>query len=313
MTDSLKYTGILKYKESLAQHTSWHVGGEADCYYRPDNITDLLKFLSSLPEDEPLTWLGLGSNVLINDAGIKGTVIHTLGMGAKMPELLLDNNNDNNNEFLQNSDEKSVLIRADAGLPCAKLAKFCASNSLSGGEFFAGIPGTVGGALAMNAGAFGGETWNVVEKVEVANRKGECCFRRPEEYHIGYRVVKSPRAEEWFIAGYFRFERGDATEASQQIKQLLRRRSETQPIGVFSCGSVFKNPPSDFAARLIETANLKGYRINDAEVSSKHANFIINHGQAKAEDILNLIHYISETVWEKHQVLLQCEVRLLGF
>lgn len=294
--------GILKYKEPLAQHTCWHIGGEADRYYCPTDINDLLAFLATLSEDEPLTWLGLGSNVLIHDKGIRGTVIHTLGMGEKLPILMPEK-----------SDESSILLRADAGIPCAKLAKFCVNHSLKGGEFFAGIPGTIGGALAMNAGAFGGETWSFIEEVEVTNRRGERFFRSPEEYEIAYRTVKSPRAQEWFIAGLFRFEKGDATETSQQIKQLLRRRSESQPIGVFSCGSVFKNPPNDFAARLIETANLKGYRINDAEVSTKHANFIINHGKAKAEEVLNLIHYVTETVWEKHQIHLQCEVRLLGF
>lgn len=295
-------TNLVKYNESLAQYTSWHIGGVADRYYRPNNISDLLEFLKSLPESEPITWLGLGSNVLIHDTGIRGTVIHTLGMGAKIPSIVAES-----------SDEKSILLRAEAGIPCAKLAKFCVNNSLKGGEFFAGIPGTVGGALAMNAGAFGGETWNVVEKLEVANRKGESCIRFPNEYEIAYRTVKSVRPEEWFLAAYFRFESGDSNLASDNIKQLLRRRSESQPIGVFSCGSVFKNPPNDFAARLIETANLKGYSINDAEISQKHANFIINRGQAKAEDVLNLIHHITETVFEKHRIRLQCEVRLLGF
>ncbi len=292
----------VKHNEPLAQYTCWRIGGAAQRYYRPKNAIELLEFLKSLSEDEPLTWLGLGSNVLINDKGIKGTVIHTLGMGDKNPSLIAEE-----------SDEKTVLLRADAGIPCAKLAKFCVNNSLKGGEFFAGIPGTVGGALAMNAGAFGGETWVVVEKVEVANRKGERSIRYPLEYEITYRSVTSPRVEEWFIAGYFRFERGDAREAAENIKLLLRRRSETQPIGTFSCGSVFKNPPHDFAARLIEASNLKGYRINDAEISIKHANFIINRGDAKAEDIIQIIHHITETVWEKHQVRLHNEVRLLGF
>lgn len=291
----------VKYNEPLAPHTSWHIGGVADRYYCPLTIADLLAFLKTLPEDEPLTWLGLGSNVLIHDAGIRGTVIHTLGMGEKVPSIVNEG-----------STEKSVLVRAEAGIPCAKLAKFCVNNSLTGGEFFAGIPGTVGGALAMNAGAFGGETWNIVEKVEVANRRGQSCFRSPEEYDIAYRSVKSPKSEEWFLAAYFRFEKGDSVAAGESIKQLLRKRSASQPIGVFSCGSVFKNPPNDFAARLIETAHLKGYRINDAEISTKHANFIINRGKATAEDVLNLIHYIAETVWEKHQVRLQCEVKMVG-
>lgn len=296
----------IKYNEPLAQHTSWHIGGFAERYYRPNHISDLLEFLKTLPEDEPLTWLGLGSNVLINDAGIKGTVIHTLGMGEKKPSLAEE-------DSIEEDKKNTVLIRAEVGIPCAKLAKFCIQQGLKGGEFFAGIPGTVGGALAMNAGAFGGETWNVVEKVEVVNRKGEPNIRFPQEYEIAYRTVRSPKAEEWFLAGYFRFEKGDASIAEEAVKQLLRKRSASQPIGVFSCGSVFKNPPHDFAARLIEASGLKGYSINDAEISTKHANFIINRGKARAEDILNLIRHITETVWEKHQVRLQCEVRLLGW
>lgn len=289
--------GVLRLNEPLAPYTAWHIGGQAERYYRPTDVSDLITFLSSLSPEEPLTWLGLGSNVLIADEGIKGTVIHTLGMEANEPEIL---------------SMDPISIRVPSGLPCAKLAKFCAKQGIVHAEFFAGIPGTIGGALTMNAGAFGGETWSFVEKVEVINRFGERCFRFPKEYQISYRHVKLP-AEEWFIAGYFRFEKGDAIEASNQIKQLLRRRSDTQPIGVFSCGSVFKNPQPHFAAKLIESANLKGYRVGDIEVSPKHANFIINHGKGKAKEVLEVIHHIQETVWKNHQIRLEPEVRLLGF
>jgi UDP-N-acetylmuramate dehydrogenase len=342
--------GVLRLNEPLAPYTAWHIGGPAARYYRPTDLLDLLAFLSSLPQDEPLTWLGLGSNVLIADTGIKGTVIHTLGMEAKEPEILnseilevsktsevfskdsaltplaqsdlsdfRSGEVSSRNSYSKNiSSTEPVFVRAYSGLPCAKLAKFCAKQGIIQAEFFAGIPGTIGGALTMNAGAFGGETWHFVEKVEVVNRQGECRFRFPDEYQIAYRTAKrvamaKPRMEEWFVAGYFRFERGDASIASDQIKQLLRRRNETQPIGVFSCGSVFKNPPGDFSGRLIESSNLKGFRIGDVEVSPKHANFIINHGKGKAQDVLALIHHIQETVWKNHQVRLEPEVRLLGF
>lgn len=301
-----KLKGLLRLNEPLAPYTAWHMGGQAERYYRPIDLSDLLEFLSSISPEEPLTWLGLGSNVLIADSGLKGTVIHTLGMEASEPEIV-----PSDSENLS-----SVLVRASAGLPCAKLAKFCAKQGLVQAEFFAGIPGTIGGALTMNAGAFGGETWRFVEKVEVVNRQGERHFRFPNQYQVAYRTAKladkSP-GEEWFIAGYFRFERGDANLASEQIKQLLRRRSETQPIGVFSCGSVFKNPPNNFAGRLIESVGLKGFRIGEVEVSPKHANFIINHGKGKAQDVLALIRHIQETVWKNHQVQLETEVRFLGF
>jgi len=311
-------TSTLKFNEPLAQHTSWHIGGQASRYFRPKTIDDLLKFLPTLPPDEPLIWLGLGSNVLISDEGVSGTVIHTLGMGEGNPSIVSEGSQISEHaqahEKVQGRDREteSVIVRAEAGLPCAKLAKFCVKHGLQGGEFFAGIPGTVGGALAMNAGAFGGETWTVVEKVEVVNRKGQRILRSPKEYKIGYRTVEGP-LDEWFIVGYFRFNRGDAGKASEHIKQLLRRRNETQPIGVFSCGSVFTNPQNDHAGRLIESLNLKGYRIGGAEISPKHANFIINHGDATAKDVLNLIQFVSEKVWEVHGVRLKTEVRLLGF
>lgn len=325
MTEKIK-TSELKFNEPLAQHTSWHVGGLATRYFRPKSIPDLLEFLPTIPADEPIVWLGLGSNVLVSDKGINGTVIHTLGMGESNPSIISVENipMENNPEALS-----SVLVRAEAGIPCAKLAKFCVKHGLQGGEFFAGIPGTVGGALAMNAGAFGGETWPCVEKVEVVNRQGQQIIRTSKDYNIGYRTVErlsdksnnsnaetsnsEKSSEEWFLAGYFRFKPGDSSKTSDQIKQLLRRRSETQPIGVFSCGSVFTNPENDFAGRLIESLNLKGHRIGDAEISPKHANFIINHGNATAQDVLQLIHYAAEKVWEHYGVRLKTEVRLLGF
>lgn len=289
--------GTLKHKEVMASHTSWHIGGPADSYYCPSDIDDLTAFLQQLPPDEPLTWLGLGSNVLISDAGLRGTVIHTLGMEPGSPTVL-----------------SSGLVRAEASIPCAKLAKFCAEKGFSGGSFFSGIPGTIGGALVMNAGAFGGETWLKVAEVEVIDRKGMRAMRSPSDYQISYRKVRATiEREEWFIAAHFRFELGVALEAKEQIKQLLRKRADTQPIGVFSCGSVFKNPPGDHAARLIESCGLKGYEVGAAHISPKHANFIINTGKARAEDVLQIIHHIQKVVFEQKGVRLEPEVRMLGF
>ncbi len=293
----LKLRGNLRFNEILAPYTSWHMGGPAARYYAPKDLEDLVVFLKSLEQNEPLTWLGLGSNVLISDRGLKGTVIHTLGMESSLPTLL-----------------PSGLVRAEVNIPSAKLAKFCSKNGLLGGEFFAGIPGTIGGALVMNAGAFGDETWAKVESVEVIDRQGNRSFRSPEEYEIRYRSVrlKDPK-EEWFIAGHFRFETGDSSESLVRIKELLRKRNETQPIGVFSCGSVFKNPPGDHAARLIDSCQLKGYAVDGAHISPKHANFIINTGTAKAADAMQIIQHIMKTVYEKHHIKLEPEVRMLGF
>jgi len=288
--------GALTFNEPLAPHTAWRIGGCAERYYRPKDVEDLLAFLRTVPSHEPLTWLGLGSNVLIADEGIAGTVIHTLGMGAQEPTLLSN---------------APIIVRAEVGLPCAKLAKFCSKQGLAGGAFFAGIPGTIGGALAMNAGAFGGVTWSYVTQVEVTNRLAERLFRKPESYQIGYRTLQMP-FEEWFIAGHFQFKEGSTT-AAHDIKELLRRRRETQPIGALSCGSVFKNPPGHFAAQLIESVHLKGYKVGDAEVSPKHANFIINHGKARALDVLAIMRHIIETVFQQYQICLEPEVKLLGF
>ncbi|MBP9764417.1 MAG: UDP-N-acetylmuramate dehydrogenase [Gammaproteobacteria bacterium] len=303
--------GLLKFNEPLAMHTSWHIGGPADKYFRPADTADLAEFLkTSVKDDEPITWLGLGSNVLIPDSGIRGVVIHTLaqaGAGAITVSKA-------------ESNKEKVLVWVDAGVTCAKLAKYCAKEGLLGGEFFAGIPGTVGGALAMNAGAWGGETWRLVKQVEVINRYGERTIRSSNMYKINYRSVQrvpenSSKAslEEWFVGGCFEFERGDSAIATRKVKALLQERTAKQPIGVFSCGSVFKNPEGDYAGRLIEASQLKGFTIGGAQISPKHANFILNLGNAAARDVLALIEHIQSVVLKDHQIRLEPEARMLGF
>lgn len=285
--------GELLYDEPMARHTSWRVGGPARRFYRPADIEDLVDFLrSSIPGGEPLLWLGLGSNLLVRDAGFHGTVIATYGMLNKL-------------EFLDES------LRAEAGVACAKAARFSVGRSLTGIEFLAGIPGTIGGALAMNAGAFGGEIWDWVRAVEVINRHGERRIRMPEEYRIGYRSVHGPDGE-WFLAAHLRLVPGDGEAVLARIKELLEQRGRTQPIGEASCGSVFRNPPGDHAARLIDAAGLKGKRLGGACVSEKHANFIINTGSATATEIEALIRLVAETVERVHGVRLQTEVVVVG-
>lgn len=293
--------GRLSFHQPLAPCTSWRIGGIADRYYCPADMVDLSEFLATLASDEPVSWLGLGSNVLVHDEGIRGVVIHTLSLSLNAQSLCAVEKRDS-----------LTVIRAETGVTCAKLAKYCAQQGLVGAEFFAGIPGTVGGALAMNAGAWGGETWRLVERVEVMNRHGERFFRPYSDYKIGYRTVQGP-AQEWFVAGYFQLNQGEAEQATQQIKALLRQRNLSQPIGVFSCGSVFKNPPGDYAGRLIEASGLKGFRIGDAQISQKHGNFIVNLGYARASDVRQLIEHIQNVVMQDHQIALQPEVRFLGF
>jgi UDP-N-acetylmuramate dehydrogenase len=204
----------------------------------------------------------------------------------------------------------ATRIQAQAGVPCGRLARQCVKWGLGSAEFFAGIPGTLGGALAMNAGAWDGETWRQVLEVDVIDRRGTRHVRTPADYEIGYRHVRGP-ADEWFIAARMEFERKPGSNDAA-IRELLERRKQTQPIGEWSCGSVFTNPPGQHAARLIESAGLKGFRIGDASVSLKHANFIINHGAARAADIEALIAHVQQTVADFHHVELTTEVRIVG-
>lgn len=285
--------GELTTDEPMAAHTSWRVGGPAERCYRPADLEDLQQFLVGLPADEPLLWVGLGSNLLVRDGGFRGTVILPFG-GLDALERLADER-----------------IRAGAGVACAKVARFAAREGLVGAEFLAGIPGTMGGALAMNAGAFGGETWPLVVAVQTLDHQGELHTRLPGDYSIGYRTVTGPEGE-WFVSADLQLAGGDTQRAQAQIRSLLERRSATQPTQLPSCGSVFRNPPDDFAARLIESAGLKGEQIGNAQVSTKHANFIVNLGGARATDIEALIRYVRERVQQVHGVRLETEVRIVG-
>lgn len=285
--------GELCRNEPMSRHTSWRVGGPASTYYRPADLEDLAVFLSGLPADEDVVWLGLGSNLLVRDGGIPGTVIATFGVLGELS--LLD----------------ETVLRAEAGVACAKVARFSANHGLAGGEFLAGIPGSVGGALAMNAGAFGGETWDYIRAVETIDRAGIRRVRDPDEFQVGYRQVKGP-AGEWFIAARFQFQRGITAVALERIRALLAQRGATQPTRQPSCGSVFRNPPGDHAARLIEACGLKGGCIGAACVSDKHANFIVNTGGASAADIEALIAHVRDEVERVHGVSLQTEVRIVG-
>ncbi len=285
--------GELRLNEPMARHTTWRVGGPADRFYRPADRDDLGQFLRSLPGDEPIYWCGLGSNLLVRDGGLRGSVIF-LHPGVADMRL---------------AGEQTIW--ADAGAPCAKVARFAARQGLVGAEFLAGIPGTMGGALAMNAGAFGGETWERVIAVETVNRGGVLRQREVAEFRVGYREVDGPD-EEWFTGALLGLDPGDGEIGMQRIRELLARRAETQPIGKPSCGSVFRNPPADHAARLIEAAGLKGRTLGGAVVSTKHANFILNQGAATAADIEQLAEHVAGCVERQFGVRLQREFRVIG-
>lgn len=286
-----RFAARVKRDEPLSRHTSWHVGGPADIFFMPQDRDELVAFLRALPPGTPLLWIGLGSNLLVRDGGIRGVVISTQ---SALTALQLRGGGD---------------VYAEAGVPCARIARQCAKWNLGPAEFFAGIPGTMGGALAMNAGAFGGETWRQVASVETVDAGGQVRQRGASEYRSSYRHVQAPAAQEWFLAATLHFDGGSSVDGT---RELLERRRQTQPIGEWSCGSVFTNPPGDHAARLIEASGLKGFRIGGAVVSTKHANFILNEGTASARDIESLIGHVQREVARAHGLTLTPEVRIVG-
>ena len=284
--------GALRHREPLARHTVWGIGGRADRYFEPSGIDELAEFLAGLPEEEPLLWIGLGSNLLVRDGGVRGTVISTVRLRAV--ERI-----------------KPTELEAQAGAACPRVARIAARHGLTGCEFLAGIPGSMGGALAMNAGAFGTETWPAVREVETVDACGERRWRPASDYRYGYRVVDGPR-DEWFVSCRLVLDPDTSGRAGPRIRELLARRAATQPTGARSCGSVFRNPPGDYAGRLIEASGLKGWRIGGAVVSDKHANFIINDAGARAADVETLIGKVVEEVERRQGVRLEPEVRIVG-
>jgi UDP-N-acetylmuramate dehydrogenase len=319
------WAGEFRLNEPMRKHTSWRVGGPAARAYFPRSLQDLAAFLRSIPSAEPVLLVGLGSNLLVRDGGIRGTVVFTHGALKQM-------------HLVKGADGVS-LVYAEAGVASPKVARFAATNALRGGEFLAGIPGTVGGALAMNAGCFGSECWDAVERVLTVSRDGQVRRRGRQDYEIGYRHValhagerqearrekvqsaeaapassssSTPSSEEYFAAAWFRFAAGDPKLARTTITELLQRRIDSQPLEQPNAGSVFRNPPGDYAARLIESCGLKGFAIGGAMVSTKHANFIVNTGAATAADIEALIEHVRQTVQERCGVALEREVRIVG-
>jgi UDP-N-acetylmuramate dehydrogenase len=257
--------------------------------------------MASRPPREPLLFVGLGSNLLVRDGGFAGTVVFThhalAGIASEPPP-----------------EGMAVMVRAGAGVPTPHVARFVARHGGGGGEWMCGVPGTLGGALAMNAGCYGGETWNHVRDVTVVDRAGALHVRAAPDYDIGYRhVAPRPAREEWFVSARMAFGPGDERAAMMRMRELLARRVATQPLGLPNAGSVFRNPEGDHAARLIESCGLKGFTIGGAQVSPKHSNFIVNEkGAASAADIEAVIDHVESVVLVKTGVRLVREVRIVG-
>ncbi len=284
--------GRLRLGEPMQRHTSWRVGGPADRFYLPGTLEDLQGFLRHFAVP-PLTWIGLGSNVLVRDAGLRGT---TICLANTLDQIVLAEND---------------LLRVGAGAGAVKIAHFAAKAGLAGAEFLAGIPGTLGGCLSMNAGAHGGDTWSLVEWVEVMHPHGEIQRLTPQDFQIGYREVYG-HGDACFVAAGLRLIPEDSTAVMQRLRAWQEKRAATQPLEWPSCGSVFRNPTGDHAARLIEAAGLKGKARGQAEVSSQHANFIINRGDARAADIESLVEEVQSAVQQQFGIRLQAEMRILG-
>jgi len=303
--------GELRHGESMARHVSWRAGGVVQSAYFPADLADLQGFLRSLPASEPVVMVGLGSNLLVRDGGLPGTAIFT-------HRALRDLN--------MAPDADGLTIHAQAGVAAPKVARYAARHGLAGAEFLAGIPGTVGGALAMNAGCYGGETWGIVTAVTTVDRSGRLRSRPQSDYQVRYRHVHlrpadGPEADlaaplasrdEWFVAATFHLRRGDTEKSRSLIRDLLEQRIRSQPLDHPNAGSVFRNPPGAYAARLIEDCGLKGKMVGGAMISPKHANFIVNLGHARAVDIETLIELARASVYRKFGVLLEQEVRIMG-
>jgi UDP-N-acetylmuramate dehydrogenase len=301
--------GRFLYREPMKKHVSWRAGGSAQRAYIPADLEDLAWLVRSVPAHEPIHMVGLGSNLLVRDGGVRGVVILLHGV---LNRIAVESR-------IQGlppappGQENSALVYAEAGVAAPKLARFAANHDLVGGEFWAGIPGTIGGAIAMNAGCYGMDTWEKLAQVLTLDREGRLNERLPNEYVTGYRhVALRAGHEEWFIGGWFRLLKGDGRASRETIKALLERRIASQPLGLPNAGSVFRNPQGDFAARLIESCGLKGARIGNAQVSEKHANFIVNLGGATASDIERLIEHVEDTVEARTNVRLLREVRIIG-
>ena len=277
---------MIKFNEPMSKHCSLRSGGMTSEFFLPKDINELSLFLKS--NVKPILLVGLGSNLLVRDRGFNGVTIHT----KNLKELNITNK----------------YIESGAGTSLAKLSRFAQANLKYGAEFLSAIPGSVGGALAMNAGAFGSEVWQYVVSVQTISLSGELQERFPNDYEINYRSVKHRFSDEFFISARFDF---NLNKPNDNVRELLDKRNSSQPIGLPSCGSVFKNPKDNYAAKLIESSGLKGFCIGGACVSEKHANYIINQNNATALDIENLIIHIQNTIKALHNVELETEIIII--
>lgn len=284
----------VRYDEPMKEHTSMRVGGKADIYMEPDSIDELIYFIKYLREKTiPYFLIGNGTNLLVSDDGIRGAVIR---LGDRIAKVEVSDNK----------------IIAECGALLSGISKTAAENSLAGMEFANGIPGSVGGAVFMNAGAYGTEMKDIVEKVEVLDSDLKLGVLDNKQMEFGYRKSIISKGQYITTKVFFSLKKGNYNEIKKTMEDLNEKRKEKQPLDYPSAGSIFKRPEGYFAGKLIEDASLKGMMVGDAQISDKHCGFIINKGKATAKDVYNLITVIQKTIYERYGVKLETEIKLMG-
>lgn len=282
------------FDEPMSQHTTFRIGGPADVFVMPENYEQIREVLRLCREEKlPFFVLGNGSNLLVSDSGYRGVIIQ---MDRNMEEIRLDGEE----------------IHACAGALLSSVAVAARNASLTGFEFAGGIPGTIGGAAVMNAGAYGGELKDVLKEVTVMTREGEILTIPAEKMEMGYRTSIIKTAGYLVLEAVISLKKGDEEAIRATMKDLSERRTEKQPLDYPSAGSTFKRPEGYFAGKLIMDSGLRGYRVGGAQVSEKHCGFVINAGGATAEDVRSLMDHVIQVVREKYGVTLEPEVKFLG-
>lgn len=283
----------IKIDVPMKKYTSFKVGGNADLFITPKKYENVNKIMNLCKANNINYYIvGNGSNLLIKDGGIRGVVIKL----SKLNKITIDGEN----------------IIAQGGASIGTVSLKSRDESLTGLEFACGIPGTIGGAVAMNAGAYNGEIADVIESVLVMDNNGQILRLNKEELELGYRTSAILKHNYIVLEANFKLQKGDHEKIATRISDLMRRRREKQPLEYPSAGSTFKRPEGQFAAKLIQDSGLKGTQMGGAQVSDKHSGFIINKDNATAKDILDLIHFVEKTVKEKFDVELEPEVRIWG-
>ncbi|NLI89066.1 MAG: UDP-N-acetylmuramate dehydrogenase [Epulopiscium sp.] len=285
---------MVKIDEPMKNHTSFKIGGPADVYVSPSTV-DQLKFTIDTCKDKNIPYyiLGNGSNLLVKDGGYRGVIIHIF---RNMNDISVKGNE----------------VYAQAGALLVKVANTCLDNNLTGFEFAHGIPGTIGGAVFMNAGAYGGEMKQVILSADVIDKNGKLITLTNSELELGYRTSKIQKENMIVVGATISLEQGDHNEIKDMMDDLAHRRRTKQPLTLPSAGSTFKRPEGAYAGKLIMDSNLRGYKVGDACVSEKHCGFIVNKGQATSKDVIELISHIQQTVKDKFQRELQLELRIIG-